>query len=199
MDGCYYGTVVGQSFGWTQIVPTLVTSSLTLLTSVTSQFLFVIFGLYLHAMQTELWVIQNYLKTMRPDPVCQAYHAYAFPSITSFYVAAIIAMIITYSYTHKIIHSWFMWLYIYFIGIVPPVILVFTQYNTTWEVIISMLIGIIVTVCFAVVANVFFKPELPYLLNQFPCSTLGYHDKYFMEPEDLQIYKECKKMFAKNN
>ena len=193
-QGCHYVDLFGEAFGWTQMVPTLITLFLSGFSFVTSEFIFLFYGLFLHFSQLILWTIQYYFKQMRPNPVCQQYHSYAYPSIEVFYAISLITAVVVYSYHWKIVHSWFVWLmmYIFFIGV--PFILVFMHYNTPGEVFISALIAIIMTGIFMTVVHVYMRETLPYILTEFPCAWLGYKDTYIMDKECREEYIKCKNL-----
>jgi hypothetical protein len=96
--GCYYASVWGQVFGATQILPTIVTSFLSLTVIITGGVVFFIYGLYLHAFQFGLWAFQLNFQYTRVNPICQLYQTYAFPSVEAFYAASVATMVIGFSF-----------------------------------------------------------------------------------------------------
>lgn len=176
MIGCYYVSYMGMAFGWTQMVPVVVTFFLSLLTAATGEIIYFIFGLYLYVPQYIVWVFQYYFQSVRPDPVCQLYHTWAFPSTEAMYIGAIIGFFVAYSYGWNKEQSWMVWLMIYLFGLAPPFILVYVQYNRWWEVAFSMGFGFLSSVLFALVLNYFIVPDMAYLETHFPFKTFGYRD-----------------------
>ena len=191
MDGCYYTSIAGQVFGWTQILPTLITSALSILSFVNSEIIFVFLGLYLHVVQLLLWVFQVYFEQMRVDPICQQYQTYAFPSIPSFYAAALITSVTVYAYYWKVVHGWLTWLRLYII-LSLRFVFVWVSYNRPSEVLFSMTIGVKFTTVWVIVLRLFIAPTLPYLLNSFPCSLFGYTDRFIMKECEQTDYVSCK-------
>ena len=171
------------------MVPTMITLFLSLLTSATGEPLYFIFGLYLYIPQYIVWVFQYYFQAERPDPVCQLYHTWAFPSTESMYIGAIIGFFVAFSYGWEKDQSWIVWLMIYLFGIIPPFILVYTQYNVWWEVLFSMVFGFLSSVMFAVVLRLFIRPKMAYLQAHFPFSTFGYHDELVCDDTDRDCVK----------
>jgi hypothetical protein len=186
MVGCYYATFWGQAFGWTQIFPSLVTLFFTFMRSVTHEIIFLFFGLYLWAAQFVIWVFQNYFESVRPNPVCQLYHSYAFPSVEAYYAAALAAFIVTYAYLWDRYLDWMAWSFIYVLFAFPA-IMVYFGYNLWWEVLFSMAIGAGVTVVFTTVFRFYICPIMPFIVNEFPATWLGLQDTYLMTENE----REC--------
>lgn len=197
MIGCYYLSYMGMAFGWTQMVPLVITLFLSLLTTATGEPVYFLFGLYLYVPQYIVWCFQYYFQSIRPDPVCQLYHTWAFPSMEAMYIGAIIGFFIAYTYGWSVDQSWIVWLMIYLFGIVPPFILVYVQYNRWWEVAFSMGFGLLSSVMFAVVLRLFIKPRMAYLQSHFPFSTFGYNDHMVCndtEHECFEIYQSLERL-----
>lgn len=177
-DGCYYTSLLGQAFAWTQLLPSMVSLVLSVLTFVTSQFIFVFLAWYLHGIQLLLWAIQLYLRVDRPNPLCQEYHTYAFPSIEGFYIGALAAFIIGYSLRWHVKQPWYVWVTILVFFVAPPTVLVFLAYNRWYEVVISLLIGIVTSSIFIIILWVYIYDTIPYLKYVVPINWLHYKDTY---------------------
>ena len=182
--GCVYVSVMGQAFGWTQVMPTMIALTLKVVAMIMHQTIFVALGLYLYIGQMPLWAVQSYMQTERPNPLCQAYHTYAFPNIEMYYLASIVTFVVVYSLVWNVEQSWFMWLTFYVMFVVPPGILVFYSYNTWFEVLASLLIGVAMMLIFIGLMYVYIKPSLCYILNIFPCRWLGYTDTWLATAEE---------------
>lgn len=180
MIGCYYVSYMGMAFGWTQMVPLILTLCLTILTAATSEPVYFLFGLYLWIPQYIVWVFQYYFQSIRPDPVCQLYQTWAFPSTEAMYIGAIVGFFIAFSYGWDKAQSWTVWLMIYIFTLVPPVILVYVGYSRWWEVAFSMALGFVSSVLFAVVLRYFIRPNMMYLQAHFPFSTFDYKDGHLI-------------------
>jgi len=172
---------------------------LSILTLLTSQIIFVFFGFYLQGMQMFLWEFQSYFESQRPNPVCQLYHTYAFPSIEGYYVAALVTFIILYGYYWDYAHSWMVWLVLYFVAFIPPLLLVWFSYNRWWELVFSMLAGIGFTLVFVITLKLYITPILPYLMNSKLSWWLNYQDTYLMCEKDRKSFKKCRAILKKYN
>jgi hypothetical protein len=193
--GCYYLSVWGQAFGLTQMVPTAVTCGLTLLTAATGEPVYFFFGLYLYIPQGFTWVFQYYFQWIRPNPVCQAYQTWAFPSTESMYVGAFIGAFVSFVWAYQIYHTWTIWFIIYLVGIVPPFILVYMQYNIWYEVVMSMALGLVAGILFSVVMRNFVRPKMPYLMLHFPLWICGYKDTILAKNDQcLEIERSLYKL-----
>ena len=191
MAGCYYGSFVGIAFGWTQVIPTTVTTILSVMGFATQQVIFPLYGLYLHGTSLVLWIFQTYLQQVRANPVCQLYQTLAFPSTVSYYIASVITFIVLYAYLWDVYISWFKWLLLYALAVMP-IILVWVGYNSVVEILISMLIGVIFTSMFVIVLKLYISPLLPFLLNAFPFTYLGYVDSYLMNGKQIVECNRCR-------
>jgi hypothetical protein len=193
-NGCYYLSISGQAFGWTQMVPTIVTLMLSAITAVSGEIVFFLFALYLYIPQYIVWVFQYYFQQVRPDPICQLYHTYAFPSTESMYIGAILGAFVSFAATWQVYHSWFVWLCLYLFALVPPLVLVYTQYNQWWEVLFSMVFGGFAGVMFTAVMRNFFRPKAAYLRVHFPFYTMGYQDTILCEEKSIEILESLEKV-----
>lgn len=191
MDGCYYASLGGQVFGLSQIVPTFMTLCLTVMGLATHQIMFPLFGIYLDGAQMVLWIFQSYFQAVRPNPICQLYNTYAFPSITMYYVASLITFVFVYGYFWDVAHSWVIWLIFYLVGFGLPLILVHYSFNRVWEVLFSVAFGIVFTSVFVIVLKFYICPVLPFILSDFPSTWMGYRDEFLMSPEQKQRFKQC--------
>jgi hypothetical protein len=131
-----------------------------------------------------------------PDPVCQLYHSYAFPSITAFYVAVVFVVFVVVSWIWKYSHDWFVYLVAYLVLIVPPFVLVFMGYNRWWEIVYSLAIGVVTALVFIYCFKTFLVPVLPYLMNQFPLYHLGYKDTFLMDNSQQEEFETVKRVFS---
>jgi hypothetical protein len=191
MYECYYTSFAGMAFGWTQTFPAFVTLTLSIFGAVTSEIAFLIFGLYLHFAQYELWPFQSYFKSVRPNPICQLYHSYAFPNVESFYVAAIISAFVTYGYLWDKAYGVIAWLILDILAALP-LVLIFFSYSRWWELFVSMALGVFFSTVFVIVLKSYICPLLPYLLNTTPCTWLGYTDTYLMNKIQRIEFEKCR-------
>lgn len=190
IQGCFYVTAQGSALAWTQVLPTLISLSLSLLTFFDCQVLFLYLGVYLHAFQLVLWSVQLVLRIDRPDPICQEYHTYSFPSIESFYVAALTTFFLGYNVFWNKHQKWSVWGAVFAVFVIPPVILVFFSFNVWYEVVISLGIGVIATFLFIIFLYIYIQENSPYYLNIFPLNWIGYKDNYLYLPNNSKS-KTC--------
>lgn len=189
MDGCYYIGYGAQAFGWTQLFPSIVGICFFVITAATKQPFFVIFSTFLYVPQFILWVLQSYFAAVMPDPVCQLYHSYAFPSITAFYIAVLFVTFMVISWQHNYSHGWLVYLVFFTLLIGIPFVLIYMGYNRWWEIAYSLGIGVLTSFVFIYCFQLFVVPVLPYLMHQFPLWHLGYKDTFLMD-DSLQMQHE---------
>lgn len=186
MEGCYYVGWFGWAFGWTQMIPIFVTLVCTVLTTATHQPLYFLFSFFLYIPQVALWCFQAYFEAEMPDPVCQVYQNWAFPSIPAFYVAVCISFFFVVSILWEFEHSWIIWFTLYTFGIVPPLLLVWFGYNRWWEVLLSLGYGAFCGIVFGFLMRYFIEPVMPYLQHHFPLYDFGYVDTICMDPRQKE-------------
>lgn len=186
-QGCFYISMGAKAFGLTMVIPFIVTPMLFALNAYTGDALFFWLGLYLYLPMYIVWAFQRYFMYIRPDPICQAYQTLAFPTFESMYIGGIIGLFVVWAFMYKPAHSWIVWLTIYGIGIVFPVILVYTSYNVWWEVFFSMCFGFLSALFFVYIYDWFIIPLNPYLMNFFPLWQMGYQPK---TEEEFLKFKE---------
>jgi hypothetical protein len=174
--GCYYLSIGGSVFGWTQSIPLLVGLCCTVLTIATGEAVYFLFALYLYIPQWIVWCFQYYFQYVRPNPVCQLYHTWAFPSMEAMYVGAIVGALFTYAYFWRVDHGWITWLFFFLFATIPPIVLINYEYNRWWEVLFSLGFGALSSVLFVVVLWFFVKPKISYLKLHFPFYIMGYTD-----------------------
>lgn len=178
--GCYYLGYRGWAFGWTQMVPWVVTIVCTVLTMATHQPIYFIFSTFLYIPQITLWAFQAYFQMSMPDPICQVYHAWAFPSIPAFYVGICVVTFFAICYLWQIDHSWIVWLTLIAIAFGPPLTLIWFSYNRWWEVLFSFGFGAVIGLGFAYLMYYYVTPVMPYLQHHFPLYHFGYIDTICM-------------------
>lgn len=184
MDGCYYISAWGWAFGWTQQIPILISLIAFVITAYTKEPLYFLFSWFLWIPQITIWTFQAYFQMVMPDPICQAYHTYAFPSVTAFYVGVVVVTFFAVALLWEIEHSWVNWLIMMMFGIVPPLILIWFGYNRWWEVLFSLGYGALFGLGFAFVLRYLIQPVMPYLEFHFPLFTFGYEDRICMTEEE---------------
>ena len=198
VEGCYYISVWGTAFGWTQMVPVFVTLVSFAITAATGEAFYALFGLYLWIPQWFVWVFQFYLQWARPNPICQTYHTWAFPSTESMYIGAILGAFFAFAYhwSHRVTHSWMTFFWFYLLGIVPPFILIYIQYNVWWEVTISWVFGFATGVAFSIIMRIFIRPAMPYLELHSMFWIFGYKDS-IMRKKPHNVRDEIRISLAK--
>jgi hypothetical protein len=190
MEGCYYISFFGQAFSWVLLIPLIVTLGTMLITMVTHESIFAIFGFYLWAPQVVIWCTQIYFQSVRPNPLCQVYSLLAFPSGEVFYTFAIIGSFFQYAWYVPSEQSWFSWVLVYLFGTLVPLIIIYVEYNRWWEVLISAGFGYLCGAAFIVVCKYFIKPKIRYLNHHFPFALFEYSSEYIKrgshDPEILE-------------
>lgn len=195
MEGCYYISIWGQAFGWTLLVPFIVTIFTMLITMVTHESIFAIYGFYLWIPQLLIWNFQVYFGRIHANPICQQYHTFAFPSNEAFYIFAILGSFFTYAYYVPSEQSWFSWLLLYCISAAGTLILIYMQYNYWWEILFSGLVGYVFGAAFIIVCRYFIKPKIRYLNFHFPFELFEYRSEYIKRGSyDSEICEALKRV-----
>lgn len=194
ISGCFYVDVGSTSVAWTQVLPTLITLSLTIngWRKRGHEFFPTLFGFYLHVWQIALWVFQVHFNMIRPHPYCAQYETYVFPSQEAFYAAALAFFIVSYGVLWKYPLSWLTWALLWLLVVAPPFILLFFLYNTWWELLFSLLLGAVVTFLFVLVIRVYITPQLPYILLHNPMRWMGYIDTICMNRNERKCHRELR-------
>lgn len=192
IEGCYYVGYGGWAFGWTQMIPVAVTLVCTILTTATHQPLYFLFSTFLYIPQASIWCFQAYFQMEMPDPVCQLYHTWSFPSVPAFYVGVAVAAFVTVSLLWQFDHSWIIWLFMHVFGMAPALILVWFGYNRWWEVALSLGYGVCWGVLFGIVMYYYVEPVMPFLQYHFPFRDFGYRDTICLKSSQCdQVEKVC--------
>lgn len=198
MEGCYYASLGAAAFGWTQAIPAVVGLCFLILSTATHEPFYFMFSTFLYLPQVMLWCFQNWFQYARPDPVCQLYHTWAFPSVEAFYVAILVVVFVAMTYFYKYDHSFVVWLMVLCFGIAPPIILVWTRYNRWWEVAFSMGFGFAVGLFFVCIFVWHVMPVMPYLQCHFPLRFFGYHDSLCMTDAQRAEAKKVAAIFCRS-
>lgn len=162
------------------------------------QFLYLWFGWWLFLCDPALYLFQVALNSVRADPFCPVLQTYAVPSSVAFYVAATVSFMLLLAWKKRF---WYaplnmLWLVLW-VGS-PPAVLVWFGINTWQEVLVSMILGAIVTWIYMEIVFRFAVHYMPYLLVQAPCTffscldTLVQSDLQQIKSEQLRRWFEGK-------
>lgn len=189
MSGCYYLTIGGQAFGLTQMVPLAISLCLTVLSVVTNQFIYFLYGWFLYFPMFIAFVMQYYFQWVRMDPICGLYASWAFPSTSVLYAYSIIGAFLAYFiYWNRVSHSWAVWLFIYCLAIVIPFVNWYNEYNTLFELTMTALFGFVFSFVFIIIARYFIRPNMAYLKYNF--FFLNYNDTVLYDKTTSNLEKE---------
>ncbi len=194
MLGCYYLSLSGWAFGYTQLIPMFFMVVMAVVKMLTYNCIWFIYGLWLYLPQFILWVFQRYFQYVRPDPICSLYQSFAFPSIEAFYIGIIVGLFVVWTIVYEVDQSWFVWVCVYTFGLVFPGILIFTTYNVWWETMFSALFGFFISWMFVIVVKQFMQPYINYLLHAFPLWHFGYHSEWMDIDEFKRIDEGLRKL-----
>jgi hypothetical protein len=190
MSGCYYISIGGQAFGYSQLIPLAVSLCLTVLSAATNEFIYFIYGWFLYFPMFIAFVMQYYFQWGRMDPICALYGSWAFPSTSVLYTYSIIGAFLAYfKHWNHVTHSWVIWLCMYIFALLPPFILWYNNYNTLFELAMTALFGFVFSYAFFIIARYFIRPNMAYLKYNF--FTLNYNDTILWDKEsklDKEIY-----------
>lgn len=190
VGGCYYASINGTAFGWTQMIPIVFTLVSFVISAITNEQLFVLFSFYLFFPQWIVWCFQYYFQIERPNPICQLYHTWAFPSMEGMYTGAIVCGFFTYAYFWPVYQSWVSYLFIYIFATLSPIVPIYLGYNAWWEVVFSWGFGGFSASAFIIVVYYFMKPKMEYLKTFF--IFYNYQDTFIKSDKKGKTFKILK-------
>lgn len=201
--GCYYIGVAGQSFALVHLIPLLVTTVLFGFSVRRDQhgrwgkdIFIVMYGFYLHFWQFGLYAFQTYFARSAPDPFCSQIHNYVFPSQEAFYIASMVAGVVSYSFLWNVPVTWFWWTVMWLVT-ATPAILVFYAYNRWWEVLFSMGLGAVVTVAYVTVFRLYLLDYVPFMINQAPWTWFSCIDSMCLDDGQLKLCDRIPRCIAR--
>lgn len=191
---CVYTSYDGMAFGVVQILPYIVPTAITLGSFTRDvagrrgfEFTTFWYSFYLTACQIALSILQLSVRASRSDPFCFNVIAPAFPSSSTFFVVAGVTFIIMMTFIYNMVFGWKYWLYLFFIMFLPPLYLVWVQYNTWWEILVSGLLAVVANLFFFFVLEFWVAPDLPFWLNCAPNTWMGVTDTFIMTEEQVKL------------
>jgi hypothetical protein len=120
-----------------------------------------------------VYALQMSFNVLRGDPYCPDQMSFAYPSMEAFYTGAAVTYIVLFTYLWNAPLSEMYWVIVIAILGGPPLLFVWYTYNTLYEVIVSSLMGIFITVGFLVAVRFFWLEHLNMLVKQRPWSWLA--------------------------
>lgn len=143
------------------------------------EIVFPLLSLYLNVMHLILYPVQRYMGA-------------GFPSIESFYVGAIVAFIVGYCIMWHRRQPWTRWVIYFGLFALPPLILVWFGNYPWWQVLASLALGVASSLMFLVIIRYYISESLPYMMNMWPLSWLGYQDTYFCNAQQQRKFYEIR-------
>jgi len=155
------------------------------------------YSFYLTFCQLVIYELQYSFRAMRSDPFCHNVISAAFPSSTTFFVTVLISFIVMFTFLTNMVFAWQYWVYLLCFFFVPPAYLVWLEYNTWWEILVSAALAIVANVAYFIALSYCVRPQMPYILNTAPCTWFSVTDTYLMsdaqqvEYEQLRVHYEA--------
>ena len=192
---CAYFAVGGFTVTAAESFAFVITLFLGVISALTGERIYFVFGIYLYAPQWLCWCVQFYFQQYRPNP-CAAYMSYAMPELNSMYVGAILGAFIGYIWFWKhVVYSWTSWLMLYILALVPAFLFMYMSWATWWQVTLSLAIGLLSGLFFALITKFFIKPNMKYLQLHFPLSLFGYRDTIITRHHNEEIQKSLERVW----
>lgn len=191
MATCYYYSYAAQVYQWTHLVPWIVPLAISAASIGRAkkkwgkQVTLVLYGTWLSILQLILLIVQSNMNRMRADPYCPDTFSAAYPCVEAFYVCSLTMFIIGFTYIWNVVLPWPYWTVLFLFIAGPPSVLIFFQYNTLAEILVSGGIGIGTTIMFLLFFAFVVVDMLPYLMVQAPFTWFYCIDNYAMN--DAQI------------
>lgn len=197
---CVYPSVAAQLFGWTLLLPWII-PIFVFAAGITkrngkwgNQIMMVWFGKWLLVVQLILYIFQVRFNLQRPDPYCPEILTFAYPSTAGFYVASGVTYIVGFSFLWNVVLSWVYWVTVLCLFALVPSVLVWFVYNTWYEVLMSVLVGIITTLAFLLWVRFYLLDMVPFLLQQAPWTWLSCTDTQIMLPAQERLLEQIERM-----
>ena len=199
MSSCVYDTYTGTAFGLIQLLPWVVPTFLTVASFTKDrrrrqgfEFTPFWFSFYLSFWQLIIYELQMSFHAMRADPFCTNVFSAAFPSTTVFYTTSGVSFIVLFTFVWNHVITWNYWLYLFVLQIGPPSYLVWVQYNTVAEVLISAALGVAATAIYIIFVYAYAAERMPFILNSQPCRWFCVTDNYLMNDDDEELSEQMR-------
>lgn len=197
---CVYPTYAAQIYSYTHWLPFLIPLAITVAAfghnrygKWGKQVMIAFFGYTISVMQIVLIIVQYSMGIMRADPYCpDTIVSLAYPCQEAYYATLLVTFIFCFVAGWNIELSWIFWAGLLGLMALPPVVLVWFQFNTPLEVGVSMAIGAATSIVFMLVYSCLILPDLPFILTQFPWVFMECIDSYSMELKDLKRTEELR-------
>lgn len=207
MSYCLYSTSSGQVYAAVSFINWIVPLVISLSSFVKDQrtgrvgkqFTFFAFGWYLFVCQFILYILQTALHVQRPDPFCPSMMTDGFPSSAAFHVAVVGITVLCISWILEFSFSWITYPFLLAWWIAPSFVLVWFQFNVWQEVVISLCMGVLVTLLYFVTIKYYLIQLLPYILNQAPWSYFYCLDTWLQDEKGQEKTEHLRVMLERNS
>jgi hypothetical protein len=153
----------------------------------------VIYSFYLYLCLALLYILQIAMGQMQQDPFCPYVYNYGFPALCPFYIGLAIGLTLFLPIFMNFYYSIVTGLTILAcIWIAPALVLVWFSFHTPSQVGLSLGMGVLVTLVYLMAFKFLVMPQMPYVLNQPPCTWLGLTETWFSSDEQQQATREVK-------
>jgi hypothetical protein len=193
---CIYPSYVGQAYAYTHLIPWIVPLIILAFSwqrdrktgHYRVELVTNLYSTWLSWGALWVWELQAAFQVMRHDPYCPDQVSAAFPSMEAYYTSSIVTSVILFTYLWNIPLSETYWVVcIAFLG-GPALLLVWFTYNTTYEVLVSILMGIVVALVFWISVRFFFVHHFDALIKQQPFSWVPFSNN--TPTKDEEYYEE---------
>lgn len=152
-----------------------------------------LFSFYLYLCLALLYIVQVALQQLQPDPFCPEAYSFGMPSLPAFYIGIAVGLTLFLPMFMSFYYSIMTGLTILaFIWIAPALTLVWFSFHTATQVGLSLGVGVLVTLLYLGAFKFWLVPQLPWLLNQAPCSCLGLTETWFSSVQQQRYAQEIK-------
>lgn len=199
---CSYTSIVAQAYEYTHLLPILIPF---LIWSFSIRWidrhnwgfeaLFNFYSIFLSWGYIFLWVLQGAFDVMRSNPYCPDQVSMAYPSAEAFYMGSTMSFVIIFTYLWNIPMSEMYWVVVIALLGGPSLLLVWYAYNTVYEVLVSTLAGIILSLIYLIYMYFFGMESLDMIIAQRPWCWLSLVNTWGKEESTLaeSVYKESRK------
>lgn len=173
---CVYPSYAGQTFAYVLLTPWFISLGLFAFNIKRDretgkwgvEFITYLYSLFLSWGTALVWIVQAAWSITRGNPYCPDQSVYAFPSTPAFCVGSLFVYVVAFSYFWNIVLSEGTWVIILTILVGVPMLFVWFTFNTVYEVLVSVLLGMVTTFVFVGVLRFFVARHIPMLVRQRP-------------------------------
>lgn len=187
---CYHSNSMINMAIWALSVPLLISGTLSFIGWFVGVLTIFWYGMFLFTIDSFLLAMQAGMHMEFEDPLCAGHIMLGPPCITAFYVTSIFTMMICYyTLVWKRPGSIYL-LFMTFLVLGPPFVLIWFGYFSIWDVFIMAYAGIFFTLIFFWFMVMYVLPDMQFMFSNSVTRWFQYTDKMFLTKEQIKLGKQ---------